>query len=396
MHKGIRQYQMKWQNDVGNNLFTNWINEKDIPCKKLIEDFKAANQVHNPIEKLKDKRVTDEGITEYLVEWKNLCKDSWVAAKNLDSKFIEIFEETDPEEEYEVEKILDETIKDGCKLYLIKWKDYSDSYNTWEPIENLDCKELMEEFRLRHNRKKSQTKDQSCCSKSLKNVRGDLVSPTIVEEGFKNYLEKTLEVYNFSEEPTESFGEISDGTKTTSDVGFIENDHDHFSSLLLCENSHKSKLAAKERDKENYSTNSYPLNLNEFPTPDSSNSVEHLLAATPDLSNSVESLSAALSSKKQMSKVDINSTTEELKQCPTAIKTNLQNTKSSSNCDTASDKLPIEIIGALERLGERQYLYRYLPYTRGNPLLLMSLKEAEQEYLPQLLSFHEARNLPMQ
>ena len=46
-------------------------------------------------------------------------------------------------EYYEVEKILD--YQDS--RYLIKWKDYPDSDNSWEPEQNLEgCKDLVAQF----------------------------------------------------------------------------------------------------------------------------------------------------------------------------------------------------------------------------------------------------------
>ena len=47
-----------------------------------------------------------------------------VTGKNRDTK-------------YSVEKILDRRTRRGKKQVLIKWKGYSDSFNSWEPIENL-------------------------------------------------------------------------------------------------------------------------------------------------------------------------------------------------------------------------------------------------------------------
>lgn len=42
------------------------------------------------------------------------------------------------EEEYEVEKILEFKLdQNGLCKYLVKWKDYDESANSWEPIENL-------------------------------------------------------------------------------------------------------------------------------------------------------------------------------------------------------------------------------------------------------------------
>jgi len=50
-------------------------------------------------------------------------------------------------EVYEVEKILDKRTKKGKTEYLIKWKGYEDeAENTWEPIDNLDCEDKIQDF----------------------------------------------------------------------------------------------------------------------------------------------------------------------------------------------------------------------------------------------------------
>ena len=40
-------------------------------------------------------------------------------------------------ESYEIEKIIAFRIIGGKRHYLIKWKDYSPNFNTWEPLDNL-------------------------------------------------------------------------------------------------------------------------------------------------------------------------------------------------------------------------------------------------------------------
>ncbi|KAE9532670.1 hypothetical protein AGLY_009751 [Aphis glycines] len=50
------------------------------------------------------------------------------------------------ETEYDVEKILDKRLRYGIVEYFLKWKDYDDSYNSWEPMENMKCDGLIASF----------------------------------------------------------------------------------------------------------------------------------------------------------------------------------------------------------------------------------------------------------
>ncbi|XP_031779783.1 histone-lysine N-methyltransferase SUV39H2 isoform X2 [Nasonia vitripennis] len=48
---------------------------------------------------------------------------------------------------YEVEEIVGKKIENYIIYYLIKWKNWSADYNTWEPVKNLtNCAELLKEF----------------------------------------------------------------------------------------------------------------------------------------------------------------------------------------------------------------------------------------------------------
>ncbi|XP_055682263.1 chromobox protein homolog 1-like [Lutzomyia longipalpis] len=54
--------------------------------------------------------------------------------------------DSDEENEYQVESIRERRMKKGRVEYYIKWEGYPEEENTWEPIDNLDCPELIAEF----------------------------------------------------------------------------------------------------------------------------------------------------------------------------------------------------------------------------------------------------------
>ena len=66
----------------------------------------------------------------------------------------------DGEEEFEVEQILDmKQMGQGRKThYLVKWKGYPTSDNTWEPEKNLNADELIAEFKQSFRPKKTKGK----------------------------------------------------------------------------------------------------------------------------------------------------------------------------------------------------------------------------------------------
>ena len=61
------------------------------------------------------------------------------------------------EDDFQVEKILKKRIKNGKIEYYLKWLGYSDDDNTWEPKDNLNCPELIEEFEREQERKSSRS-----------------------------------------------------------------------------------------------------------------------------------------------------------------------------------------------------------------------------------------------
>jgi hypothetical protein len=59
--------------------------------------------------------------------------------------------QSDQEEEYEVETIVEKRIRKGKTEYLVKWKNWEDpADNTWEPVANLECPEIIAAYEKKH------------------------------------------------------------------------------------------------------------------------------------------------------------------------------------------------------------------------------------------------------
>lgn len=50
-------------------------------------------------------------------------------------------------EEYEVERLVAKrTLRNGVVQYRIKWLNFPSSQNTWEPLANMNCRDLIDQF----------------------------------------------------------------------------------------------------------------------------------------------------------------------------------------------------------------------------------------------------------
>jgi hypothetical protein len=61
---------------------------------------------------------------------------------------------------FEVEAIINDRLDKNSKFeYLVKWKNYDDSYNDWVPVKNFDTMETIREYWKRKNSNPNQIKN---------------------------------------------------------------------------------------------------------------------------------------------------------------------------------------------------------------------------------------------
>lgn len=121
--------------------------------------------------------------------------------------------ESEAEEQFSVEKIVDRRVKNGKVEYYLKWKGYGDADNTWEPEENLDCPDLIKEFEENRKAKEAEKKkDELQQAKKRKSTS----TPTPDQKPAKKKLpdDKKLQGFDRNLEPeriigaTDSSGEL--------------------------------------------------------------------------------------------------------------------------------------------------------------------------------------------
>lgn len=138
--RGDVYYLIHWKNCK--STADSWEREDKVNCPELIEKFKKAQLMRrsSPHKRLA-KNITsydtdldpesDEDEDEVIPK-KKQRGDKPVAAP--------------AKEEFEVEKIVDDKVEKGQQFYLVKWKGYPTSQNTWQSKSSLACPALLKAY----------------------------------------------------------------------------------------------------------------------------------------------------------------------------------------------------------------------------------------------------------
>ena len=160
------EYLVKWKGFE--EKYNTWEPREVLICRKMIGEFdKMSGRIlsqSDEIHKILDSRVLGEK-HEYLIKWKGLEKEdsTWEKAEDVRCwSLIKAYQNF-----WVIDKILDkkfETSKKSAGLsgieYLVKWKlsKYEEGYRTWEPLEVLNCIDLIQQFEKMN---KTEEKDSS-------------------------------------------------------------------------------------------------------------------------------------------------------------------------------------------------------------------------------------------
>ncbi|KAM7542277.1 hypothetical protein Aperf_G00000019410 [Anoplocephala perfoliata] len=118
IRNGVKEYLLKWEGYDESE--STWEPEKNLKCVKLVKKFEKNRPYSSPTSQSRE------------------------AGRNLPVMLTSDSEVVQSRKE--VEKILKMKIHNDKKMYLIKWKGYPESSNTWEFEENLECPDLIREF----------------------------------------------------------------------------------------------------------------------------------------------------------------------------------------------------------------------------------------------------------
>ncbi|KAF7273591.1 uncharacterized protein LOC143203496 [Rhynchophorus ferrugineus] len=113
--KGIRHFLIRWKGYTEES--DTWEPEHTLDCSELITEYKNKKKKQSKKKNERSKKGDDQSQT-------------W-----------------DENQDFEVERILDVYFhKDGKRDFLVSWKGYPAAQNSWEPEDNMDCKDLIAKF----------------------------------------------------------------------------------------------------------------------------------------------------------------------------------------------------------------------------------------------------------
>lgn len=136
--KKKKLYLVRWKN-YGAESDT-WEPEASLSCPELIKKYNDAHNVESSAPKKKAEKKTKETAAPITKKSKRAAADKPKAGGG------DVATE-EPEEDYEVEDIVNHKTERGKTSFLIRWKGWASEHDTWEPESTLSCPEIVEKYK---------------------------------------------------------------------------------------------------------------------------------------------------------------------------------------------------------------------------------------------------------
>lgn len=173
---GKMVYRIRWKNFGAKD--DTWEPESTLSCPDIIKRYKAKIEKEEEAPPAKKGRPGPKSTPAKKGSFDRRDKSKVPPKKRVTREESEESEDDD-DVEYEVERIIEAQYKrNGQREYLVRWKGFSAKDDTWEPEDNLHCKDLIAAFNEKHKSKKAPAKA----------LRADRKQPerlNIVERGHK-------------------------------------------------------------------------------------------------------------------------------------------------------------------------------------------------------------------
>ncbi|KAF4529012.1 hypothetical protein B566_EDAN017124 [Ephemera danica] len=156
--RGKRQFKVRWRGHGPEE--DSWCGEADLHCPLLIQEYTDS---------VEDSAGESSSGNKKGRKRKSASKD----------------DEDDEDEEKEYERVLEVKFKkNGKREFLIRWKGFSSTSDTWEPEENLNCTDLINKL-LEKVEKAKESSDHELRTKPKQTSRLTYRDPTIRTSGRK-------------------------------------------------------------------------------------------------------------------------------------------------------------------------------------------------------------------
>lgn len=144
--KKVRLFLVRWKNCSPEE--DTWEPESSLACPEIVQKYVEKNPSAEQSSGSRKRSANKEKST--VPAKKSKAKSTSSAGEKSDADDDDADEAANGDGEYEVEDIVNHKIVRGKTSFLIRWKNYDSSGDTWEPESSLSCPEIIAQYKETH------------------------------------------------------------------------------------------------------------------------------------------------------------------------------------------------------------------------------------------------------